>query len=317
MTRPSPTTPAARCTAPPPSSTELPGDRPRARPRRCWRSRAGSAAATPPRTRTNRLLATALPVNELAKVEQDMKLDAVVVPCAACFSRFKTGAHEVERRRRSAADVRAVVGRALRAAASACTTSSTCTTTRSASTRSRAKVTKPFDGLKVACYYGCLLTRPPKVTLAEDPEYPTHMDDVVEALGCDARAVELQDRLLRRPPRARRAGASWSSSSRSILADARACGAEAIVVRLPALPGQPRRPPGRHRAQAIPTGSASRCCTSASWSAAPSASTRGARPQEAPRRRLDGDGLARLPPLGGKGGHVKGPGRDRVPGPSA
>ena len=47
-----------------------------------------------------------------------------------------------------------------------------------------AKVKKPFDGLKVACYYGCLLTRPPKVTLAEDPEYPTHMDAVVEALGC-------------------------------------------------------------------------------------------------------------------------------------
>ena len=43
----------------------------------------------------NRLLSVALPVNELAKVEQDMKLDAVAVPCAACYSRFKTGAHEV------------------------------------------------------------------------------------------------------------------------------------------------------------------------------------------------------------------------------
>jgi len=54
----------------------------------------------------NRLLATALPVNELAKVEQDMKLDAVAVACAACFSRFKTGAHEVDDAE-TAADVRA------------------------------------------------------------------------------------------------------------------------------------------------------------------------------------------------------------------
>jgi len=45
-------------------------------------------------------------VNELAKVEQDMKLDAVAVACAACFSRFKTGAHEVDDAE-TAADVRA------------------------------------------------------------------------------------------------------------------------------------------------------------------------------------------------------------------
>ena len=60
----------------------------------------------------NRLLSVALPVNELAKVEQDMKLDAVAVPCAACYSRFTTGAHEVAESEEMAADVRAVVGRA-------------------------------------------------------------------------------------------------------------------------------------------------------------------------------------------------------------
>jgi heterodisulfide reductase subunit B len=48
----------------------------------------------------NRLLSTALPVNELAKVEQDMKLDAVAVPCAACYSRFKAPTKSRARRRR-------------------------------------------------------------------------------------------------------------------------------------------------------------------------------------------------------------------------
>ena len=43
----------------------------------------------------NRLLAAALPANELAKVKDDMKLDAVAVPCAACYNRFQSANHEV------------------------------------------------------------------------------------------------------------------------------------------------------------------------------------------------------------------------------
>ena len=96
----------------------------------------------------------------------------------------------------------------------------------------KAKVVRPFDGLKVAAYYGCLLTRPPKVTLAEDPEYPTHMDAVLEALGCEP--------------------VDWSSKTdccgaslalceqgvvvklvRSIVQNARDCGAEAIACACP------------------------------------------------------------------------------------
>jgi len=49
-----------------------------------------------------------------------------------------------------------------------------------------APVVKPLEGLKVACYYGCLLTRPPDVTGAEHPEYPTNMDDLMEAIGAEA-----------------------------------------------------------------------------------------------------------------------------------
>jgi heterodisulfide reductase subunit B len=48
-----------------------------------------------------------------------------------------------------------------------------------------AGVQKPLAGLKVACYYGCLVTRPPKMTDAEHPEYPTKMDDVLRALGAE------------------------------------------------------------------------------------------------------------------------------------
>jgi heterodisulfide reductase subunit B len=49
-----------------------------------------------------------------------------------------------------------------------------------------APVVKPLEGLRVACYYGCLLTRPPDVTGAEQYEYPMSMDRLLEALGAEA-----------------------------------------------------------------------------------------------------------------------------------
>jgi len=179
----------------------------------------------------NRLLATALPVNELAKVEQDMLLDAVAVPCAACYSRFKTGAHEVEEDEQVAGDVRAVVGRAYKGGV---TVQNLVDVYHDAVGLDAlaAKVTKPFDGLKVACYYGCLLTRPPKVTLAEDPEYPTHMDAVVKALGCTPVDWNYKTDCC---------GASLALTEQHIvddlvariLTDAKACGADAVSVACP------------------------------------------------------------------------------------
>lgn len=44
---------------------------------------------------------------------------------------------------------------------------------------------KPLEGLKVACYYGCLLTRPPAITGAEHPENPVDMDEILSAAGAD------------------------------------------------------------------------------------------------------------------------------------
>ncbi len=43
------------------------------------------------------------------------------------------------------------------------------------------KVVKPLTGMKVACYYGCQLTRPHG--RFDDPEYPQTLDLLVEALG--------------------------------------------------------------------------------------------------------------------------------------
>lgn len=46
-------------------------------------------------------------------------------------------------------------------------------------------VKKPLKGLKVACYYGCLLTRPTDVPNLDCTEAPTIMEHVIEAVGAE------------------------------------------------------------------------------------------------------------------------------------
>lgn len=95
-----------------------------------------------------------------------------------------------------------------------------------------AKVTYPLSGLKVACYYGCLLTRPKNVTRFDSPEYPVSMDRIMEALGAKATPFDFKTECC---------GASFSISdteivlslSGTILEMAKESGAHAIVVACP------------------------------------------------------------------------------------
>ncbi len=48
-----------------------------------------------------------------------------------------------------------------------------------------AKVVKPLAGLRVACYYGCLLVRPRSIAF-DDVEAPVLLDELVTALGGEA-----------------------------------------------------------------------------------------------------------------------------------
>jgi heterodisulfide reductase subunit B len=54
--------------------------------------------------------------------------------------------------------------------------------------RLKAAVKAPLQSITAACYYGCLLTRPPDVVHFDDFEQPTSMEAVVAALG--AKTVE-------------------------------------------------------------------------------------------------------------------------------
>ena len=96
----------------------------------------------------------------------------------------------------------------------------------------KSKVTKSLAGMKLACYYGCLLTRPAKITRFDSPEYPVSMDRIVEALGAKATDFDFKTECC---------GASFSISNTDIVLElsgkilemAKESGAHAIVVACP------------------------------------------------------------------------------------
>jgi len=49
------------------------------------------------------------------------------------------------------------------------------------------RIKQPLSGLSPVCYYGCLTTRPPRVTGARNPEDPQAIDKLMKSLGADVR----------------------------------------------------------------------------------------------------------------------------------
>ena len=132
---------------------------------------------------TDHTLATVLPMRTLATVEQ-MGLDTVTAPCSACFARMKTAAHAVAHDGDMAREVEAQIGYSYRGTVAVQHLLDTLVD-RAGLDKVEGRVEKPLKGLKVACYYGCLVTRPPKITQAEHAEYPMKMDYLMRALGAE------------------------------------------------------------------------------------------------------------------------------------
>jgi heterodisulfide reductase subunit B len=132
---------------------------------------------------TDHTLATVLPMRTLASVEQ-MGLDTVTAPCSACFARMKTAAHTVAHDGDMAREVEAQIGYAYQGTVAVQHLLDTLVD-RAGLKKIEARVEKPLKDLKIACYYGCLVTRPPKITQAEHAEYPMKMDYLMRALGAE------------------------------------------------------------------------------------------------------------------------------------
>lgn len=168
------------------------------------------------------MMSVALPARNLAAAE-DLGLD-IVSPCAMCFNRLLfsramvrkkiydipwnlTGELEVHDMTRYLAEPEML-------------------------DRIKKRVVRPLTGLKVVCYYGCQMVRPPKLTGYTDFENPQTLDRLVTAVGAQSTDWSYKSTCC---------GASIGIGRRDIqealtgriLAKARQTGAEAVVVSCP------------------------------------------------------------------------------------
>ena len=139
----------------------------------------GSSAAH----RADAQTALRLPMENLALIEQS-GFTEVTMPCAACFNRHKVAQFEIRHDGQQKEVVDQEIGYEYQDKVEV-TTLTQAILNHVGAEDVATRVKKPLENLKVVCYYGCLLTRPPQVTGAEHPENPTDMDELVAALGAE------------------------------------------------------------------------------------------------------------------------------------
>jgi len=138
---------------------------------------------------TNHLLSIALPAKILASAasvpgqgEQAGPSPTVVAACAACYSRLRRANHELRADPQLRTQVQQVIETPYEGQVEVRHLLDLLRNEIGLEAIRR-KATKPLEGLNVACYYGCLLVRPPEVVAFDDPENPQVMDELLTAAG--------------------------------------------------------------------------------------------------------------------------------------
>jgi heterodisulfide reductase subunit B len=139
----------------------------------------GSSAAH----RADPQAAVRLPMENLSIIEQS-GFEEVTMPCAACYNRHKAALYEIRRDEEHRDAVDAVIGYDYQDTVRVSSLGEMIFE-RVGPDRLAAQVRHPLKGVRLVCYYGCLLTRPPQVTGAPHPENPTEMDRLMAALGAE------------------------------------------------------------------------------------------------------------------------------------
>ena len=178
---------------------------------------------------TDKFLSVSLPAATLAKVKND-GLD-MVVSCAACYNRMEVANHEIQKSDQMRKDVAEALGQDYDGSVNVRHFMEVLLEDVGIE-KIKNSIKKSLNGLKVACYYGCLLVRPNEITKLDDPENPTFLDKLVTSLGAEA---------LDWPHKVECCGGGLSMSrtdvvvslTDAILEMAQASGAQCIVVACP------------------------------------------------------------------------------------
>jgi heterodisulfide reductase subunit B len=134
-----------------------------------------------PAHRTDHHLAVELPLESMILYEQE-GLSDITLPCAACYNRFRAAARDLRREPALKAELEQDLGQSYHDSLRILSLIDLILD-KVGLEKVEQRVVRPLEGLKVVCYYGCLLTRPPDVTGADQAEYPRTMDRLMESLG--------------------------------------------------------------------------------------------------------------------------------------
>ncbi len=183
-----------------------------------------------PAHQCDELMSMALPAKNLALTARTDNLKEVCAPCASCYSRLKfTQARMKDENLKK--NVEEVIGSKYPEDIKVLHILEVIIE-KVGTDVIKEKIVKSLNGIKVACYYGCLMTRPPKVTGKQQFENPTDMESVIQALG--AAPIDWNMKTFC-------CGASFALTQtdvvlelvRKILADADSAGADVISVGCP------------------------------------------------------------------------------------
>ena len=128
------------------------------------------------------ILTVALPGRNLM-IAEEMEMD-VTAPCAACFLRLKEAKKRMDEDVSLRKECEEILGRQYRGSAKVYHPLTVFSRTEVKKKIKRAVVNQ-LKGLKVVCYYGCYLVRPPDITQLDDPENPVVMDDLIGMTGAE------------------------------------------------------------------------------------------------------------------------------------
>lgn len=175
---------------------------------------------------TDSLLAASLSARNLAIAEND-----VVVGCASCYNRLATANLAIREDEKLRAEVAKAIGQDYDGGVEVRHFLEVLSNDLGLADL-KDTVTHGLKGLKVACYYGCLLTRPKELSILPDSEDPRMMEEILAAAG--AKPIEW-------PYKTECCGASFSITrtdtvkhlTGDILRMAKASGAECVAVACP------------------------------------------------------------------------------------
>ncbi|MDO5553993.1 MAG: CoB--CoM heterodisulfide reductase iron-sulfur subunit B family protein [Planctomycetia bacterium] len=128
----------------------------------------------------NHKLATALPARNLG-IAGRMKLSEVLAPCPMCSMELLKASQTLSENEAVRVEMESVVELPLAAAPKV--TNLIQILQQYGVDELVSKQQKKLDQWRPACYYGCLLTRPPKTLKFDDCEHPSSMETLLKALG--------------------------------------------------------------------------------------------------------------------------------------